>query len=90
MDAINGYDLTTGRLLNGFGEQQIMRPESLLMQTIRVAGKARDRVRVAYLSILNREPEPAELRMWTSERSNEITRDLVWSLLNTNEFRFSK
>ena len=75
-------------LLNGFVEQRIMRPESLLMQTIKVAPKSKDKVRLAYLSILNREPEPAEVRMWTAERSKQMPRDLVWTLLNTNEFRF--
>ena len=75
-------------LLNGFVEQQIMRPESLLMRAIQAAPRVRDRVRVAYLSILNREPTPAEIRMWTAERSKDVSRDMVWTLLNTNEFRF--
>ena len=75
-------------LLNGFVEQEIMRPESLLMRTIGVAPRSRDKVRVAYLSILNREPTPAEIRMWTSEQAKTMSRDMIWTLLNTNEFRF--
>ncbi len=48
-------------------------------------------MRVVYLTTLNREPTAAELQEWRRAIAidgESVTRDLVWVLCNSNEFRF--
>lgn len=78
-------------LLNGFVEQSILRPESLLTRALDAAPSTADKIRTAYRAILGRDPSSAEVRLWTADHKqlrDQMQRDLVWTLLNTNEFRF--
>ncbi len=78
-------------LLNGFVEQRMMQPASLLMRNIAEAKAPGDKVRTAYLAILGRLPESRELSMWKRDLDGggpTASRDLVWTLMNTHEFRF--
>jgi len=82
-------------LLNGFVDQQIMRGDSYLMRGLAKARSPSDKIQEAYFAILGRGPTAGELDTWLrdveSRDARERTdayRDLVWMLLNTNEFRF--
>ena len=49
------------------------------------------RVRIAYLTTLNREPTAEERQTWRRAIAIDgepVIRDLVWVLCNSNEFRF--
>ncbi|MCA9050649.1 MAG: hypothetical protein KDA89_18050, partial [Planctomycetaceae bacterium] len=53
-----------------------------------------DMIRTFYLTSLCRPPNPEELRFWISqpgmngsaEERQEVSRDILWSLLNSEEF----
>lgn len=79
-------------LLNGYVEESILGNErALLMRSLKVVHKKDGKIRLAYVSILNRSPSMAELRMWHEDFAQDpeqATKDLVWTLLNSNEFRF--
>ena len=49
------------------------------------------RVRIAFLTTLNREPTPDEAQQWRKSiaiHGENVVKDLVWVLCNSNEFRF--
>ena len=49
------------------------------------------RVRIAFLTTLNREPTPDEATSWRKQiaiQGDAVIKDLVWVLCNSNEFRF--
>ena len=79
-------------LLNGFIEDAVIGSEdSAIMKRIAAQRSVGDRIRVVYLSILNREPTKEERDLWrrdARQHGETIWRDLVWSLLNTHEFMF--
>ena len=78
-------------LLNGFVDQQIMRGDSCLMRALEKARSPSDKIHGAFSAILGREPSAGELRTWRREAESsgpDAYKDLVWTLLNTNEFRF--
>jgi len=78
-------------LLNGFLDQRVLEGNSALKRDLATASSGERRVRVAYLTTLNREPTPAELQEWRRAIAidgESVTRDLVWVLCNSNEFRF--
>ncbi|MHC5063060.1 MAG: DUF1549 domain-containing protein [Planctomycetota bacterium] len=79
-------------LMNGFAEDRILRrSNSLLMRSLNMASRKQQKIRVAFLSTLNRLPTASELKVWHRDFENEgdqAIQDLVWTLLNSNEFRF--
>ncbi len=78
-------------LLNGFLDQKVLQGQSALARDISVAENGERRVRVAYLTTLNREPAEDELVTWRraiAVHGQEAIKDLVWVLCNSNEFRF--
>jgi len=78
-------------LLNGFLDQRVLEGNSALKRDIATAANGERRVRIAYLTTLNREPTVAELQEWRRAIAidgESVTRDLVWVLCNSNEFRF--
>lgn len=80
-------------LLNGFVDQKIMRRESLVMRRIEGAPDAAAKIETAFTAILSRPPTDDELRTWirdVEQHGADACRDLVWVLLNTNEFRFAR
>ena len=57
------------------------------------ASSNQEKVDVAYLSILSRMPDKEEKNMFVSrfERNPEqAAKDIVWVLINSNEFMFKK
>lgn len=78
-------------LLNGFLDQRVLNGQSALMRDIQIATDGERRVRVAYLTTVNREPRPDELKEWRRAIAIDgevVVKDLVWVLCNSNEFRF--
>lgn len=78
-------------LLNGFLDQRVLSGQSALRRDLELAESGERRVRVAFLTTLNREPTDDELRTWRRAIAVEgatAIQDLVWVLCNSNEFRF--
>lgn len=79
-------------MLNGIVETRLLgNPSAPLTTALLMAPGIEDRIRVAYLGILAREPDADELAMWKRDHErvgDAVFRDLVWTLLNTHEFRF--
>jgi hypothetical protein len=79
-------------MFNGPMFQEVIAPYSLLMKNVNRAATPGEKLRVIYLSVLNREP--------TSQEKDLVARHafrpgqppdyakIVWSLLNTREFSF--
>ena len=78
-------------LMNGFLDQRVLNGNSALRRDLTLAPSGERRVRVAYLTMLNREPTAAELERWRrliAVNGRKAIDDLVWVLCNCNEFRF--
>lgn len=78
-------------LMNGFLDQRVLNGQSALRRDLQMASDGARRIRVAFLTTLNREPTSEELVEWRRQVAIEGPRslnDLVWVLCNTNEFRF--
>jgi hypothetical protein len=78
-------------LLNGFLDQRVLEGRSALRRDLEAAADGERRVRVAFLTTLNREPTPDELQQWRRAIAidgPDVIKDLVWVLCNSNEFRF--
>jgi hypothetical protein len=78
-------------LLNGFLDQRVLEGQSRLRADLETAANGERRVRVAFLSTLNREPSASEAQDWRKQiaiHGEAVVKDLVWVLCNSNEFRF--
>lgn len=78
-------------LLNGFVEDEVLQEGSALSDIIEGQSTDRDRVRVAYRSILGRDPNTAEQNAWKADVSRygeRVIDDVVWTLVNSHEFLF--
>ena len=79
-------------LLNGFLEDHVLQnPSALVMQDLEATPEAEERVELAYLSVLGRRPDLHERALWEEELAQggeAACRDLVWTLINSPEFRF--
>jgi hypothetical protein len=78
-------------LLNGFLDQRVLEGRSALRACLETAADGERRVRVAFLTTLNREPTPSEVQEWRRAIAidgEHVVKDLVWVLCNSNEFRF--
>lgn len=78
-------------LLNGFLDQRVLEGQSALRAALETAPNGERRVRIAFLTTLNREPSPAEAQDWRKAiaiHGEAVIKDLVWVLCNSNEFRF--
>ena len=78
-------------LLNGFLDQRVLNGQSALRRDLETATDGARRVRVAFLTTLNREPTDDELSEWRRQiavHGPSVVADLVWVLCNSNEFRF--
>ncbi|MFY9341794.1 MAG: DUF1549 domain-containing protein [Planctomycetota bacterium] len=78
-------------LLNGFLDTRVLEGQSALRADLDTAPDGERRVRVAFLTTLNREPTPAEAQDWRkmiAVHGDAVVKDLVWVLCNSNEFRF--
>ena len=80
-------------MLNGFLDQRVLEGQSALRAALETAQNGERRVRVAFLSTLNREPTAAEAQTWRKAIAIDgeaVIKDLVWVLCNSNEFRFAR
>ena len=78
-------------LMNGFLDQRVLNGESALRRDLQFAPDGERRIRVAFLTTLNREPTKQELDSWRRQvavNGSKTLNDLVWVLCNSNEFRF--
>jgi hypothetical protein len=78
-------------MLNGFLDQRVLEGQSALRASLDTAANGERRVRIAFLTTLNREPTPAEAQDWRKAiavNGDAVVKDLVWVLCNSNEFRF--
>ncbi|MBK8976961.1 MAG: DUF1549 domain-containing protein [Planctomycetes bacterium] len=79
------------RLLNGFVDEQLADPSTALSRALAACSRPEDVVETAFLCILQRSPAPDELRTWLPDlRADRAAAlgDLVWTLVNSHEFRF--
>ncbi len=80
-------------LLNGFLDQKVLAGQSALARDLETAANGERRVRVAFLTTLNREPTADEAQTWRraiAVHGQDAVKDLVWVLCNSNEFRFAR
>ncbi len=78
-------------LMNGIVDGQVLDRRSTLSRALAAAKDHDDLIRTAFLAILTRDPSREELAEWRRSLAQDErggTRDLVWTLCNTNEFRF--
>jgi len=78
-------------LLNGFLDTRVLDGQSALRRDLETAPNGDRRVRIAFLSTLNRQPTDAEVQEWRKAiaiQGESVVKDLVWVLCNSNEFRF--
>ena len=78
--------------LNGFTEQFLLRDKgSAVAKAGASAGTDQERIEIAYLAVLSRRPSSRETRLWLADFGadpKQAWADLVWTLVNTQEFRF--
>ncbi|MCM8532290.1 MAG: hypothetical protein NE330_14100, partial [Lentisphaeraceae bacterium] len=83
-------------MLNGKIEDSfIQNSKSYIHTLITTAKKTEDKIEVAFLAILSREPTYSEMNLFkelfkNQKNSTTIANDLIWSLVNTNEFIFRR
>ena len=78
-------------LMNGFVEENVLDESSALSRMLSATDSSVERIRLAYLAILGRRPHRAESSMWKQDvrrQGDAAWDDLVWTLVNSNEFRF--
>lgn len=79
-------------LMNGYIETRIAaNPNTLLMINLDKQKTAEDKIDAVFLSILNRKPSSDEKQIWLDEASangKSVAADLIWTLVNNNEFLF--
>ena len=81
-------------LMNGFLEARIVRnPNTVLMRNVIAATGIEEKIDSIFLTILSRRPTSKEQQMWMTDfRRDPRTAmgDLIWTLVNSNEFIFVK
>jgi hypothetical protein len=77
-------------MMNGSLLPQLLDRFSQLMLTMRKAQYPDDKVEAAYMTILSRKPSTNEKAAWLKAQDNGLQdiQDLVFSLLNTQQFIF--
>jgi hypothetical protein len=79
-------------LLNGWVDEMLLpNPESAVRKVADSQASMRDKTTSLYKTILTRQPQEHELARATvlsDEAGDAFTSDLIWALVNTNEFMF--
>jgi hypothetical protein len=77
-------------MMNGSLLPQLLDTFSQLMLTVRKAQYPDDKVEAAYMTVLSRKPTVNEKNAWLKAQDNGLQdiKDLVFSLLNTQQFIF--
>ncbi len=80
------------RLMNGFVDNTIGKDvNSVLTRNVLYAENENEAIEAVYLTMLSRKPTRAEVKLWRNDfRTDKKTAytDLVWTLINSNEFIF--
>ena len=81
-------------MMNGYLEKKLIRnPNTVLAKNTVWQTNHGDKIKAIYLTILTRLPTPTEKNTWLAEvkqTKSGITKDLIWMLVNSNEFLFNK
>lgn len=78
-------------LINGIVETRILAPGSELARLLAAAKTPKDQIHAVFLTLLSRAPTSDESQAWIADWKVDAPRareDLVWTLVNSNEFRF--
>ena len=77
-------------MMNGSLLPQIISPYSQLMLTVNKAQYPDDKVEAAYMTLLSRKPTATEKETWLKAQDSGLgtMEDLIFSLLNTQQFIF--
>jgi len=80
------------RLMNGFVDNSIGKdPNTVLVGNVLESDGPRDSVETIYLTLLSRQPTSKELAIWMPDFNKApklAFTDLIWTLINSNEFIF--
>ena len=80
------------RLMNGFVDNSIGKdPNTVLVGNVLESDGPRDSVETIYLTLLSRQPTSKELAIWMPDFNKApklAFADLIWTLINSNEFIF--
>jgi hypothetical protein len=78
------------QLLNGVVDEQLLRDGSALLRAIAAGRTPNEKIDTAFRAILGRAPTARERERWRRDfaRDAEALGDLVWTLVNSHEFRF--
>ena len=80
------------RLMNGFVDNTIGKDaNSVLTRNVLFADNEKEAIEAVYLTMLSRKPTKSEIRIWLKDFRNDSKStytDLVWTLINSNEFIF--
>ena len=81
-------------MMNGLLESRIVsNPNTMLMRNVVAADTPAKKIESIFLTILNRSPTRPEIKMWGSDFKDDprtAEKDLIWTLVNSNEFIFVK
>ncbi len=79
------------QLMNGVVNRVLNPRASALFRALRRLKRPHDKIRLAYLAAFTRRPTQSELALWGAEfrrTPGKAQRDLVWALVNSDEFIF--
>ncbi len=79
------------QLMNGVVNRILNPRASALFRALNGVKRSGDKIRLAYLAAFTRRPTQSELALWRAEfrkTPGKAQRDLVWALLNSDEFIF--
>ena len=78
-------------MLNGYVETSLLKKkDATIIKNVDEGKTVESKISNAFLAILNREPSSIELRIFKDgiRSSEDPTKDLIWSLVNSHEFLF--
>jgi hypothetical protein len=70
--------------------ESILKPNTQLRLNLKSATTSAEQARVAYQTVLTRQPTAAELATWEKAKTDGLTdiEDLIFALINTQQFLF--
>ena len=81
-------------MMNGYIDKKLIRnPNTVLLKNAVWQTNHSDKIKAIYLTILTRLPTNEETYVWLAEYKNSksvVSHDLIWTLVNSNEFLFNK
>ncbi len=78
-------------LVNGFVEKNLLaKRQGMMLSALRRTQKTDQKIRLVFLFVLNRQPSRAEIASWRGDAAKigePAIFDLIWTLVNSHEFR---